>query len=366
MIKRTIQVKLKEQVNGAKLLVLKAPMYTEREALLLSELDHSNLVLLDLKDKKIAKSLSQLSGSNLLTLFGDKNILVLKEAQLFPKLQQLIEFHLADEKPRSLFCICSSNPTIDDALLEVLDQNGLFLSFYAPGFVELSKHFGLIEVEKTLAQRLVFGNYPPVLEYPDRAKEFLHNAVKEIIEYSFSKSARINKKEELFKVLRYISFNIGKHLSYNEIGSKCSLDNETVERYIEVLQQAHLLFKLPVFHSGQRYELSKTHRFFFLDNGIRNALIENFSPLDLRFDADVLWKNWLIAEKIKQKGATGFSFWLTHTNQEMDLIEGEVAYQLVWDKAAKVKVPKLFSSYYPGKNVLKITRSSYWNFLAKD
>lgn len=373
MIVREIQKDIAKHLQKNKILILKAPSFTEGSDLIVNSLSTEQHLIFDFNDKKTKRLFKDFSKETFLEQIAGKHVVIFNEAQFLKNLQQFIEFVLFEEIQVNLICICSYNPPIDDILTEALTQNGLILEFQAPSFKEIANQIGLIEMEKTLEDRLIFGNYPEIVKDKENAAQKLTEYVNHISNYSFSKSERINKKENLKKVLQYLAFNIGQQLSYNQIGLKCALDNETVERYIAMLEKAFLIIKLPVFHTEKRYELQKSHCFYFYDNGIRNAFIQNFNDFDLRNDQDVLWKNWIIAERSKKLHSDNSSkkqyFWLTHTKQEIDYLElsagNEKAFQIIWDKTDKFKIPKLFSSYYPKINCYKINRSSYWSFLIK-
>ena len=170
-----------------------------------------------------------------------------------------------------------------------------------------------------------------------------------------------------------MAFSIGEPVSYLEIGERAGLDNETVMRYIALLEQADILVRLPSYATDKRYELKKSNCIYFMDNGIRNALISNFNPTFLRNDMDQLWKNYLVSERIKWTRMNGiqseFRFWRTHTRQQMDLLEikpTEIrAYKMDWEKRKKVKIPKYFTELYPEAITRVLNRSTYWPFLSK-
>ncbi len=375
MIKREIQPELEKHILSNKVLILKAPAFTQRTRLVMESLPkNARQQLFDFSDPKTQKQFKDFSRERFLELAGTADCLVFREAQLFPALQEAIELVLFEDSKLTLICICSYDPPLDEILVEALEQNKLILNVQAPTFKEIASEFGLIKVEKKLEDRLIFGNYPTVLENAENAAALLLKIVEQVAGYSFSKSERINKKDKLRKMLQYIAFHIGEQLSYNEIGTKSGLDNETVERYVNMLEKAFILFRLPVFSSGQRYELGKTHCFYFFDNGIRNAFIQNFNDPEIRNDMDKLWKNWIISERMKKlkqnpKKVKSY-FWVTHTRQQIDYLEispkETKAYQLIWDKSDKFKVPAMFVKYYPKALTFKINRSSYWSFLSKD
>ena len=201
----------------------------------------------------------------------------------------------------------------------------------------------------------------------------MNQLVKDAIFTQLNPNERINKGPKLLKMLQILAFEIGQAISYNDVGLRCGLDNETVERYIELLEKAFLLKKIPCYFNNNTYELKKTHTVYFLDNGIRNAIIKNFHGFDLRNDIDALWKNWLIAERIKWNDYNGlkvnYYFWKTHTKQQMDFIEERagklMAYKSLWDKRKKPKFPASFKKYYPEAGLFALNRTTYWGFLSK-
>ncbi|MFN5415551.1 MAG: DUF4143 domain-containing protein [Flavobacteriia bacterium] len=371
MIQRELSKTIENHIQNNKILILQAP--TGIGSLALIEdicLSKPKSVLFDLKQKKTKAQFKDFSKDEFIKLIGSNKIIVLNEAQLLANLQQLIEFVLFESEDLTLISICSYEPLLEDVLKDVLIQNDLFLNLQAPTFKELANHLGLVQFEKTLEERLIYGNYPEVVENKENAQNFLNEICSEISSYSFGKNERVNKKDQFKKMLHYLAFNIGEQISYNQIATKCALDNETVERYILMLEKAFILIKLPSFSTEKRYELNKSHCFYFYDNGVRNAFVQNFNELDYRNDINQLWKNWLIAEKMKKIAGKNCYFWLTHTKQILDFIidygTEKRAFQMLWEKDEKYKIPKLFANYYPEILTYKINRASYWSFLNKD
>jgi predicted AAA+ superfamily ATPase len=262
---------------------------------------------------------------------------------------------------------------MDAVLREVLQLQGLEMTIHPTTFYELAQHNSLPTEEQLLEQRLIYGNYPEVTENLDQAQDVLSEMVQEVIFTNLGVTDRINKGENLMRMLQTIAFHIGEPISYNEIAEKSDLDNETVERYIDLLEKSYLLIRLPSFFNDKRYELKKSHVIYFVDNGIRNVLIRNFNPLNLRNDVDQLWRNWLISERIKWNKLQGknaeYKFWRTHTKQTMDFLEfqnGQVAaYKTAWEKKKKIKFPTSFTEAYPTISTHSLNRSTYWSFLTK-
>lgn len=375
MIPRLLLNQLKSNITEQKIVLLNGPRRSGKRTLVLKALQElqCEAVEFDASDKKIRKEFTEVSTEKLNQLFQGSTYVLIEEAQYLEKLQEIVEFVLSGEIHATLIICCSHRPLMDEVLLEVLKIQGLELNLFPPTFYELAQHHSLPLEEQMLEKRLIYGNYPEVVSSIDQAESILLEMINEVIFTNLGVNDRINKGDRLLKMLQTISFNIGEPLSYNEIGEKADLDNETVERYVDLLETGGILFRLPCFFNDFRYELKKSHVIYFADNGIRNAIIRNFNPTDLRNDLDMLWRNWLIAERIKWNKLNGrsvdYKFWRTHTRQTIDFIEfseGKTqAYKTSWEKKKKVKFPLQFTESYPSISTHILNRSTYWGFLTK-
>jgi len=265
-------------------------------------------------------------------------------------------------------------PGMNEELKEAIKWEGLSFYFAPKTYYENTMANGMVYEEKNLENRLVFGNMFSKFEQ-DTAYYSNQLALKidQILNHQLGAFERINKKKPLQRLLQLLALKIGESVSYNELAEMIELDNETVERYISLFQSAHLLIVLPTLFNDKRYEVKKQHVVYFIDNGIRNALVGNFSVFEDRFDKEVLWKNWLIAERYKwnktNQKTPEFYFWKSHTRQFIDLIEVEekeiFAMRCSWNKKKKVKEPPLFSAYYPNVIFKSVNRSTYLGYLTK-
>lgn len=372
---RVQSAQLKEKLKDSKIILVTGPKGSGKQDLIQQAIEESHLKAthLDLGLKGKRKMRTMEAKGFLEEIEMDGSILVVKEAQLLHHLQEIIEVVLGGGVRFSLVLSCSYLPSIDPVLLEVLDSQGLHLAILPPTFYEIGKEQGLNSLEEQVEERLIFGNYPDVLGAKENAQELLTNKLNDTLTTQLSSQERINKKDELYAVLRKVAYSIGQPLSYNEIGVSCEIDNETAERYIQLLTKASILIVLPSYSNDHRYELKKSQCIYFVDNGIRNMIINNFNPLKMRIEEDQLWENWLIAERVKWNAlnqvSSEYYFWQTHTRQHLSLLEqnekGLLAYDFKWSKKSKFKVPKLFSTYYPETKVQLINRSNYWTFLTK-
>lgn len=375
MIQRIQFVQLKENIAQNKIVLLTGPRRVGKRTAVNIALNELGEIAREFNaaDKKIKKQFEEISTKKLIDSFQGSRFVVIHEAQYLEKLQEIIEILLSGEINATLILCCSYEPMMDELLREVLQLQGLEMTLLPTSFYELAQKNSLPEEEKLVEQRLIYGNYPEVTEDLAHAELTLREMVQEVIFTNLGVTDRINKGDKLMRMLQIIAFNIGEPISYNEIGEKCDLDNETVERYINLLEKSFLLIRLPSFFNGHRYELKKSHVFYFVDNGIRNVLISNFNPLFLRNDIDQLWRNWLISERIKWNKLNGkiaeYHFWRTHTRQTMDFLESQngkiAAYKSSWEKKKKIKFPASFIEAYPTISTHTLNRSTYWGFLTK-
>jgi predicted AAA+ superfamily ATPase len=375
MIPRIQYASIKEKIINNRLLLLSGPRAVGKKEIVQQILTEANQDFLELNaaKKSVKKQFEEINETILREIFGDHRFVVLHEAQYIDKLQLIIEELLSGNWNVTLILTCSYEPVLDEILKEVLEMQGLEVYIMPPSFYELAQHNGLPVEESLLEQRLIYGNYPSVVSDLEFAEPKLRELVEQDVFTNLGVTDRINKGDKLMRMLQILAFEVGDAISYNDIGERCGLDNETVERYIDLLEKSFVLIKLPSYFNNHRYELKKSHTIYFVDNGIRNVLINNFNPMFLRNDWDQIWKNWIISEKIKWNRLNNKQvetyFWKTHTKQMMDYIEvidGKVsAYKTSWEKRKKLKIPASFTTAYPFATTHGLNRSTYWGFLTK-
>jgi predicted AAA+ superfamily ATPase len=375
MIRRSAFDTLLSAITENKLVLVSGCRQVGKTTLIRSAMDQLGLraLFIDAANQQQSEILDENQRESLVVSLSGYSHLVIQHCEHARTLQAIIEHVLDESLPCQLVLSCSFQPLIDDLLKDVIAFHNLEIVLNPLSFHEMSKHFSLPEMEKNLEKLLVYGQFPIVVAHPDQAEARLAELTEQLIASQFGVSHRVNKSEKLLHLLRVLAFNIGEPISYHEIGQQTDLDNETVERYIDLLERSRIIIRLRSFSTGARYEMRKSHVFYFWDNGVRNAMIQQFQPLYMRNDQLVLWRNWLIAERIKWNVANARNvevyFWRTHTRQMIDYLEinekGMVAYKTLWDKKRNVKMPPLFRQYYPGASAHTINRSTYWSFLTK-
>ena len=276
-----------------------------------------------------------------------------------------------DEKSRFLFQSFAFE--LAEEVNESLSGRKREFKLFPLSFKELVDDTSLLEQTRLLPQRLLFGSYPEVVTSPGEERIVL----KELMESSLYKDILnikgIAKQDKLEMLLRALAFQIGSQVSYSEIANLIRIDSKTVEKYIDILEKCYIIFRLPSFARNLRNELKFDKKVYFWDMGIRNAIIGNFTSLELRDHREVghMWENWLMAERMKKleydRSFAGKYFWRTTTRKELDLIEEEdgkiAAYEFKWNPEEQASLPKSFAEAYPEATFRTVNPSNFYEFL---
>jgi len=242
---------------------------------------------------------------------------------------------------------------------------------YPISFQEMVNHHGLLDELRLLPHRLIYGYYPDVVNHPGNEKEILKQLSDSYLYKDILLTGQIKKPEALVKLLQALAFQVGSQVSYHELAQVCGLDGKTIEKYMMLLEQSYIIFRLTSFSRNLRNELKKSRKIYFYDNGIRNALIANFNQIENRTDIGALWENYLVSERVKylayQQKWVNHWYWRTTEQQEIDYLEEEngklTAYEFKWSPIAKVSIPNAFKQSYPLAEINIIHRENFHQFL---
>lgn len=229
----------------------------------------------------------------------------------------------------------------------------------------------MLEERRLLAHRLVYGSYPEVVTSPGHEQQLMQSLADSYLYKDILTWERIQKPDLLEKLVQALAYQIGSEVSYNELGQTVGLNNETVEKYITLLERSFIVFRLGSFSRNLRNELKKSRKIYFYDTGIRNAVIKNFSSIELRNDVGALFENFLIAERMKWLSYRGEAvnryFWRTHAQQEIDYIEekdGQLfPFEFKWSSKKNAKLPASFANAYQVSELHTITPTNYTDWL---
>ncbi len=304
-------------------------------------------------------------------IFGNHKYIFIDEAQKIKNIDLAIKL-CTDNLPSKIIATGSSSFDLANKLKEPLTGRVWEYKMFAFSFEELVQHFGALTEMNNLENRLIYGSYPEVILNPEKAKRILLNLADQTLFKDIFALGRIKKPDTLVKLTAALAYQIGNEVSMRELASITGTDKETVERYITILERAFVIFRLNSFSRNLRDELKKSVKIYFWDNGIRNAVINNFNHLNIRNDIGQLWENYIISERIKflinNNINAKWYFWRTYGQQEIDFIEeqdGQIyAYEIKWNPKKRSKKPVRFIESYNAKFV-HISPVNYFEFLSQ-
>ena len=254
-------------------------------------------------------------------------LLAIDEAQKIPNIGQALKI-IVDQIP-GIFVIAtgSSSFELSGQIGEPLTGRKTTLMLYPLSQIELAKQKNPYELKNSLEEYLLFGGYPQVIKTDKKAEKIavLQELTDSYLLKDILQMERVKGSKILVDLLRLLAFQIGNEVSLTELGTRLGLDYKTVGRYLDLLEKSYVLYNLRGFSRNLRQEVSKKSKYYFLDLGIRNALISNFNTLDLRDDQGKLWENFLVSERLKTQAYLKINannyFWRTHNGKEIDWIE---------------------------------------------
>ncbi len=301
---------------------------------------------------------------------GYKNVFI-DEAQRVKSIGLIIKM-LADlHLDCNIVATGSSSMELAEGIFETATGRVYEYKMFPFSLVELANDTNEREQKKLLEQRMIYGLYPEVVNNPSDAKRTLSSLVNSYLYKDILAYKGLKKPDVLQKLVVALALQVGNEVSYNELSNLLGIDKETVENYINLLEKCFVVFRLNSFNKNLRTELKKGKKIYFYDNGIRNAVISNFAPLELRSDSGALWENLMVSERMKrnayvQSYAQTF-FWRTVSQKEIDLVEWKEgrlqAFEFKWREDKKVLPPKEFASTYLDASYEVITPSNFWSFL---
>jgi uncharacterized protein len=372
VISRLLKKNIESKFGKEKAIILLGPRQVGKTTLLKAILSNREDVFwLNGDEIDVQNIFSTISASRLKTLIGSNNIVVIDEAQRIENIGLKLKL-ITDQIPEvQLFATGSSSFELANKLNEPLTGRKWEFTLFPVSFKEMVDHHGLLEELRILPHRLVYGYYPDIINHPGEEKERLKVLSDSFLYKDLLRIDQIKKTDGLVRLLQALSWQVGSQVSYHELAKTCSLDSKTVEKYIDLLEQAYVIFRVTSFSRNLRNELKKSKKIYFFDNGIRNALIANFSTFEQRNDMGALWENFLVAERIKYNHYnqlwSNCWFWRTTEQQEVDWIEetdGMIhAYEFKWNPVAKAKIPTSFKNAYPTATTRIIHRDNIDSFL---
>lgn len=370
MISRLLQKTIESRLFAGKAIIVIGARQVGKSTLfkLILEKQGYKALQLNCDEPEVRDMLSNINTAELRLLIADNRIVVIDEAQRVENIGMTLKL-ITDNFPEvQLLVTGSSSFELQDKLNEPLTGRKYEYHLYPISTAELMASNGLLGVKQTLEQRLVYGSYPDILNHADDAKELLMNLAGSYLYKDLLTLESVRRPVLLGKLLTALALQVCSEVSYNELAQTVGTDNKTIEKYIDLLEKCYIVFRLNCFNRNLRSELKKSKKIYFFDNGIRNAILQNFAPLSLRQDAGALWENFIISERIKRNHYSGryvkSYFWRTTQQQEIDYVEecdGLFSiFEMKWNpRRANTQFPSSFLTAYDVKEKAVVTPENW-------
>lgn len=375
-IPRYIQSKIEEHIGEQKVIMLYGSRRIGKTTIVenIAEKIPDKVLLLLGEDMAVAESLQDRTVENFKNIIGDNRLLIIDEAHAIPNIGKILKLMIDGIKGVTIIVTGSSSFDLVYNTGEPLVGRNIVFQLWPIAQFEFSKTENPIETKQKLHQRIIYGSYPELwnLGSNEARSDYLKQLINSYLLKDILAYAKVKGPDILFKLLRLLAYQVGSEVSTTELGKKLQLDRETVERYMDLLSKVFIIYPLSGFSRNLRKEVTKSKKWYFYDNGIRNALIQDFRPIALRNDIGQLWEQYIIAERMKfnssQNSSVSYYFWRTYDGQEIDLIEQNDfqqlrAFECKWTDT-RVKVPAAFSKNYPNAEWQVIHRSNYLKWIS--
>ena len=370
MIGRNLQKSIELRLFKGKAILVFGPRQSGKSTLIEAVLKEQNFFYLNGDDADVRELLTDTTATRLKAIFGNKKIVFIDEAQRVANIGLTLKLITDQIKDVQVIASGSSTFELSSQVNEPLTGRKYEFMLYPLSFGEMVRHHGLLEEKRLLEHRLIFGYYPEIVTKPGEEKELLKLLADSYLYKDLLMLEQIKKPALLEKLLKALALQIGSEINYSEIAQTIGSDNKTVDKYIDLLEKIFVVFRLPTLNRNVRTEIKKGKKVYFYDCGIRNAIVNNFKPLDSRTDTGAMWENFLMAERMKYLryqgiGATSY-FWRTTLQQEIDLIEEHddkfLAFEFKWGKQT-VRFPQTFTENYPGSETKIISPENMEEFI---
>jgi len=375
MIERIIFKDVIKNIGSNKVLLIFGPRRVGKTVFLNQVIDRfeGKSLLLNGEDLDDIDRLSTMRKSHYDTWITGIDLLLIDEAQNVEKIGSILKLLIDSYSHLTIIATGSSAFRLEQNSGEPLvgRQKKYFLFPFSE--IELRNHFGEVVVDKMLPSRLLYGTYPELLSLDtiEEKIEYLDEIINSYLLKDILVYQNIKHHSKILKLLQLIAYQIGQEVSLSELSNKLQIDRNTVEKYLDLLSKVFVIFRIGAFSKNKRKEITKSDKWYFVDTGLRNVLIDNFKPIYDNDDTGHLWENYYISERRKniiyKRLRTQMFFWRTYDKQEIDLIEIKDnsinAYEIKYNPNRKARLPKGFKNKYPDADFDIINPQNYIRFL---
>ncbi len=373
-IHRLLQQQIEKQIGKQKVIMLYGTRRIGKTTIIenIAAKYGNDVLLLQGEDMQVAELLQKRTIANYKKLTSGKKIVIIDEAQAVPEIGKILKLMIDNVKGITIIVTGSSSFDLVYKTGEPLVGRNLVYQLYPVAQCELTKTENNLATMGNLEQRLVYGSYPELwhMESPDEQKDYLKQLVNSYLLKDLLMMENVKGPDVLFKLLQMLAWQVGSQVSTVELGNSLQLNKITVERYLDLLTKVFIIYPLSGYSGNLRKEVTKSKKWYFYDNGIRNALINNFSPLHARNDIGQLWEQYIMSERLKYNSYKGYHpqyfFWRTYDGQEIDLLEMNnqklQAIECKWQKG-KTKPPIAFAKAYPDAGFTVVDKDNYLDWI---
>ena len=375
MIRRHLEELIQKHLFKKKTVIIYGARQVGKTTLVEDLVNKLNLktLILNGDDADIRELFTNGSASQFRPFVGSNKLIVIDEAQRIPDAGLGIKIIHDNFKDVQIIVTGSSSLELAGKIKEPMTGRKFEFFLHPFSFDELADYHGFLDEKRQLERRLVFGCYPDVIVNLGNEIRILKTLASDYLYKDILSVGQIKKPVLLEKILKALALQTGNEVSYNELAQLLDSDKGTIEKYIDLLEKAYIIFKLPGLNRKVRNEIKKGRKIYFYDNGIRNAVLGNFLPLGSRGDTGALWENYLVSERFKLITnlieIPGSYFWRTTQKQEIDYIEEHnnklFAFEFKLSSIKRSFLSKTFSNAYPGSEYKVITPDNYHEFLRK-
>lgn len=376
LITRIVENQLIKSLIPQKVVILLGPRRVGKTVLIKQVIERLQepYLLLNGEDFSVVEILSRRSVQHYKNLLGDKRVLLIDEAQKIPEIGKVLKLMVDEIEGIRILVTGSSAFDIDKYTGEPLTGRKKTLNLYPLSEAEYDQIETLVEKRDNLRERLIYGNYPELIHIKDREdkSDYLREIVNSYLLKDILTYENIKSSDKILSLLRLIAFQVGGEVSYQELGKQLSMSKNTVEKYLDLLSKVYVIHKVGGFSRNLRKEITKSSKWYFYDNGLRNLIIANLNPIELRNDMGQLWENYIISERLKyqkyNRKIVNNYFWRTYDQQELDWLEereGKLyGYEFKWNARKKVKAPKGWETNYPESEFKVINPENYLEWIS--
>ncbi|HEY4109198.1 ATP-binding protein [Puia sp.] len=371
MIERTLKAVIQKQLFKGKAILIFGARQCGKSTLVEDLLKDTDHLYLNGDEADLREMLSNTTSARLKALAGNKKIVFIDEAQRIPDIGLTLKLFTDQLKTIQVIATGSSAFELSNKTSEPLTGRKYEHMLYPLSFSEMVRHHGLLAEKRLLEQRLVYGYYPDIVTSESAEKTLLRSLADSYLFKDILILDQIRKPALLEKLLKALALQVGSEVNYQEVAQTIGSDRKTVERYIHLLEQTFVVFRLPALNRNVRTEIRLGKKIYFYDCGIRNAIINDFKPFPLRQDRGALWENFVIAERMKMMRYEGKDvrqyFWRTTQQQEIDLIEevdGEMtAIEIKLNPKERVRFSQTFIANYSQATTQSVSPANMEDFL---